>query len=152
MGRLRRPSSCEVMIPKAKATEGERIRTSRFQAGESQCPHRGQRVAISPPLTHTVLVIAFERTRLWSITRVRYGMGNVDQLKRISHSRHHIYRPTDLGTKAADRITGFVGSWPFVGIHAVWFIIWIALRPEPFPFGLLTLLVSLEAIFLSTFV
>src|SRR5262249_46816675 len=72
--------------------------------------------------------------------------------KSMDHSRHHIYRPTDLGAKAADVITGFVGSWLFVGIHGIWFIMWIIVRPEPFPFGLLTLLVSLEAIFLSTFV
>jgi uncharacterized membrane protein len=72
--------------------------------------------------------------------------------EQMTHSRHLIWKPSDLGDKAADVITGFVGSWPFVGIHAVWFILWIALRIEPFPYGLLTLLVSLEAIFLSTFV
>ena|SRR5215510_11576187 len=78
------------------------------------------------------------------------SLGHVKQT--IDHSRQHIYRPADLGAKAADVITGFVGSWLFVAIHGVWFITWIAVRPEPFPFGLLTLLVSLEAIFLSTFV
>ncbi len=72
--------------------------------------------------------------------------------QQINHARHHIWQPSDLGDKAADIITGFVGSWVFVGIHAFWFILWIILRIEPFPFGLLTLLVSLEAIFLSTFV
>jgi uncharacterized membrane protein len=72
--------------------------------------------------------------------------------EQMTHSRHLIWKPSDLGDKAADVITGFVGSWPFVGIHAVWFVLWIVLRIEPFPFGLLTLLVSLEAIFLSTFV
>jgi uncharacterized membrane protein len=41
---------------------------------------------------------------------------------------------------------------PFVYLHVVWFTLWIALRVEKFPFGLLTMLVSLEAIFLSTFV
>jgi uncharacterized membrane protein len=70
----------------------------------------------------------------------------------MNHSRHLIWKPSDLGDKAADRITSFVGSWIFVGIHAFWFILWIVLRIEPFPYGLLTLLVSLEAIFLSTFV
>lgn len=67
-------------------------------------------------------------------------------------SRRHIHRPPDLGARAADLVTSFVGSWLFVAIHAIWFILWIALHVEPFPFGLLTLLVSLEAIFLSTFV
>ena len=70
----------------------------------------------------------------------------------LTHDRHHIWTPAALGDKAADVITGFVGSWVFVGIHALWFLLWIVLRIEPFPFGLLTLLVSLEAIFLSTFV
>jgi uncharacterized membrane protein len=37
-------------------------------------------------------------------------------------------------------------------VHVVWFALWIALRVEAFPFGLLTMIVSLEAIFLSTFV
>jgi uncharacterized membrane protein len=76
----------------------------------------------------------------------------VERVEKIDHARHHIYTPTGLGEKAADAITAFVGSWRFVGIHAVWFILWIVARFEPFPFGLLTLLVSLEAIFLSTFV
>jgi uncharacterized membrane protein len=40
----------------------------------------------------------------------------------------------------------------FVYVHIVWFIIWITLGVEKFPFGLLTMIVSLEAIFLSTFV
>jgi len=61
---------------------------------------------------------------------------------------------------AADAITRFSGSMTFVYIHAAWFTLWIAvnlglvgLPPfDPYPFGLLTLIVSLEAIFLSTFV
>jgi uncharacterized membrane protein len=75
-----------------------------------------------------------------------------DDMSKQPHSREHIYAPNNLAAKAADAITGFVGSWAFVGIHAIWFIVWITLRVEAFPFGLLTLLVSLEAIFLSTFV
>jgi Protein of unknown function (DUF1003) len=72
--------------------------------------------------------------------------------QQVSHSRHLIWNPSALADRAADAITGFVGSWIFVGIHAFWFVLWIVLRIEPFPYGLLTLLVSLEAIFLSTFV
>lgn len=41
---------------------------------------------------------------------------------------------------------------PFVYIHVFWFSAWIFFGVEAFPFGLLTMLVSLEAIFLSTFV
>jgi hypothetical protein len=40
----------------------------------------------------------------------------------------------------------------FVYIHIIWFAAWIGFRVEPYPFGLLTMIVSLEAIFLSTFV
>ena len=59
--------------------------------------------------------------------------------------------------RVADQITMFSGSMLFVYLHIVWFAIWIVLnvtrwRFDPYPFGLLTLIVSLEAIFLSTFV
>jgi len=59
--------------------------------------------------------------------------------------------------RAADQITRFSGSMQFVYLHVLWFTVWIVLnvtivRFDPFPFGLLTLIVSLEAIFLSTFV
>lgn len=62
--------------------------------------------------------------------------------------------------RLADRITALSGSMPFVYLHVVWFAVWIGLNQglagpapfDPFPFGLLTMLVSLEAIFLATFV
>lgn len=63
--------------------------------------------------------------------------------------------------RAADKITSFAGSLKFVYIHSVWFGVWIvlnvvafgaSLKFDKFPFGLLTMVVSLEAIFLSTFV
>src|SRR6187399_3386475 len=40
----------------------------------------------------------------------------------------------------------------FVYVHIIWFAVWIGLRVEHYPYGLLTMIVSLEAIFLSTFV
>ena len=40
----------------------------------------------------------------------------------------------------------------FVYLHIIWFAAWIGLGVEDYPFGLLTMIVSLEAIFLSTFV
>ena len=40
----------------------------------------------------------------------------------------------------------------FVYLHAIWFALWIGLGVEAYPYGLLTMIVSLEAIFLSTFV
>lgn len=54
--------------------------------------------------------------------------------------------------RAADAITRFAGSMLFVYIHVIWFAVWIGFRVERYPFGLLTMIVSLEAIFLSTFV
>jgi uncharacterized membrane protein len=60
----------------------------------------------------------------------------------------------------ADRLNDFAASTPYLVAHVVWFVVWvpwnlgwIGLRPiDPFPFGLLTMIVSLEAIFLSIFV
>jgi uncharacterized membrane protein len=61
-------------------------------------------------------------------------------------------RDKSLQARIADLITGFAGSMPFVYLHAIWFTVWIAFGVEKYPFGLLTMIVSLEAIFLSTFV
>src|ERR687887_1128514 len=65
---------------------------------------------------------------------------------------HEAMRDEHLQDRIADAITKFSGSMPFIYIHVVWFALWIGFRVEKFPFGLLTMLVSLEAIFLSTFV
>ena len=54
--------------------------------------------------------------------------------------------------RVADRITAFSGSMLFVYIHIIWFGCWIGFGVEDYPYGLLTMIVSLEAIFLSTFV
>jgi uncharacterized membrane protein len=67
-------------------------------------------------------------------------------------ARHRAERSRSLQNRIADAITRFAGSMPFVYLHVVWFSLWIGLGAEAFPFGLLTMLVSLEAIFLSTFV
>lgn len=62
--------------------------------------------------------------------------------------------------RVADWIAWFSGSMAFLMINGAWFVIWIAVNTlplgirsfDPFPFGLLTMIVSLEAIFLSCFV
>jgi uncharacterized membrane protein len=54
--------------------------------------------------------------------------------------------------QVADTITRLAGSMPFIYFHVAWFSLWILLRVEDYPYGLLTMIVSLEAIFLSTFV
>jgi uncharacterized membrane protein len=66
--------------------------------------------------------------------------------------RHEEERANNLQSRIADVITGFAGSMTFVYVHMAWFAFWILLPVEKYPFGLLTMIVSLEAIFLSTFV
>jgi len=61
-------------------------------------------------------------------------------------------RAESIQNRIADSITKFAGSMWFIYISLVWFAIWIVFGVEDYPFGLLTMIVSLEAIFLSTFV
>ncbi|WP_270889763.1 DUF1003 domain-containing protein [Pedococcus sp. 5OH_020] len=60
-------------------------------------------------------------------------------------------RAASLQLKLADHITSFAGSMRFVYLHTVVFVVWMTLI-EHSPWPTLTLIVSLEAIFLSTFV
>jgi hypothetical protein len=66
--------------------------------------------------------------------------------------KHTEKRAADAQNRVADSITTFAGSMTFVYLHILWFGLWIGFRVEDYPFGLLTMIVSLEAIFLSTFV
>jgi len=66
--------------------------------------------------------------------------------------RHSQERAQNTENRIADTITRFAGSMPFVYVHVIWFAAWIGLGVERYPYGLLTMIVSLEAIFLSTFV
>ncbi|HEX8283739.1 MAG TPA: DUF1003 domain-containing protein [Pyrinomonadaceae bacterium] len=89
-----------------------------------------------------------------------------DQLLRTRVSRNvntEVEGSATLVQRIADWLAWFSGSMVFLLIHALWFGVWIALNVglvnipglsgfDPFPFGLLTMIVSLEAIFLSTFV
>jgi uncharacterized membrane protein len=82
-------------------------------------------------------------------------------LERLSHLQldpnpvlveHAKERAESAQNRVADRITSFAGSMRFVYLHVLWFGLWIGLGAEKYPYGLLTMIVSLEAIFLSTFV
>ena len=83
---------------------------------------------------------------------------NLDLVHRIAFQpnpallEHARERAESVQNRVADRITSFAGSMAFVYIHIIWFGSWIALGVEKYPYGLLTMIVSLEAIFLSTFV
>jgi uncharacterized membrane protein len=65
---------------------------------------------------------------------------------------HAEQRAASVQNRIADRITDFAGSMVFVYLHLLWFGCWILFGVEGYPYGLLTMIVSLEAIFLSTFV
>jgi uncharacterized membrane protein len=81
-------------------------------------------------------------------------------IRTIVRLRQKAARERSLQDRIADAVTAFSGRTGFVYLHVVWFGVWIlvnegrlGLRPfDPFPYGLLTMIVSLEAIFLSTFV
>ena len=81
-------------------------------------------------------------------------------IRTIIHLRTKAASERSLQGRIADSITSFSGRMIFAYVHIVWFGIWIMLNTgwfglrafDPFPYGLLTMIVSLEAIFLSTFV
>lgn len=81
-------------------------------------------------------------------------------IRTLLHLRARAARERSLQGRIADAITSFSGRMIFVYVHIVWFGIWIILNTglfgvqpfDPFPYGLLTMIVSLEAIFLATFV
>jgi uncharacterized membrane protein len=65
---------------------------------------------------------------------------------------HAIRRRKNAHHRIADQITRFVGSMGFIYVSIVAFALWIGLGVEKFPYGLLTMIVSLEAILLTSFV
>ena len=80
---------------------------------------------------------------------------------RLPNEQAVLARMRGTQDRIADAITTFAGTMRFVYLHAVWFTVWITFNEglfgrsaiwDPYPFGLLTMIVSLEAIFLSTFV
>jgi uncharacterized membrane protein len=85
-----------------------------------------------------------------------------DELLRTRVSRNVNEEMEEYSTpllRIADWIAWFSGSMQFLILNGAWFVIWISLNTipglltfDPFPFGLLTMIVSLEAIFLSCFV
>ena len=80
---------------------------------------------------------------------------------RLPNEQAVLARMRGTQDRIADAITTFAGTMRFVYLHALWFTVWITFNEglfgrsaiwDPYPFGLLTMIVSLEAIFLSTFV
>ncbi|MFL5954899.1 MAG: DUF1003 domain-containing protein [Gaiellaceae bacterium] len=87
-------------------------------------------------------------------TRIREAIQHESRKLPVSPAEieHDARRAASLQNRIADAVTAFAGSMVFVYVHIVWFAFWISLPVEKYPFGLLTMIVSLEAIFLSTFV
>jgi uncharacterized membrane protein len=82
--------------------------------------------------------------------------------QRVGDERRIMRAVRHAEDRVADRVTAFAGSMVFIYVHAAWFGSWIVInlglhfaglpKFDPFPFGLLTMIVSLEAIFLATLV
>jgi uncharacterized membrane protein len=90
-----------------------------------------------------------ERRRRRTVANLAFGA------IKVQHAKHR-----SVLERFVDRLNQYASSTPFLVAHAIWFGVWIAWntgllglkRFDPFPFGLLTMVVSLEAIFLSIFV
>jgi CRP/FNR family transcriptional regulator, cyclic AMP receptor protein len=142
--------------------------------GELALLDRGARTATALALVDTELLeldrhdllLLFQKTPEAAI-RLLAAVGHMtrkaDELLKTRVSRNvNIEVEENLSTlqKIADWIAWFSGSMPFLLINCIWFGAWIAVNTfrlgirafDPYPFGLLTMIVSLEAIFLSCFV
>ena len=90
-----------------------------------------------------------ERRRRRTVANLAFGA------IKVQHAKHR-----SALERFVDRLNQYASSTPFLVAHAMWFGVWIAWNTgllglkkfDPFPFGLLTMVVSLEAIFLSIFV
>jgi uncharacterized membrane protein len=83
---------------------------------------------------------------------LRQRLSHLPQESNPALVEHAKERAESAQNRVADVITAFAGSMLFVYIHIIWFGCWIGFGVEKYPYGLLTMIVSLEAIFLSTFV
>ena len=142
--------------------------------GELALLDRGARTATALALVDTVLLeldrddllLLFQKTPEAAV-RLLAAVGHMtrkaDELLQTRVSRNvNIEVEENLSTlqKIADWIAWFSGSMPFLIINLIWFGAWIIVNTfrmgipafDPYPFGLLTMIVSLEAIFLSCFV
>lgn len=96
------------------------------------------------------------RTRPAAPSAEQLTAQNVETVTSLEEAAREQRTPTD---RLAEKIASFCGSMTFVWVNAVWFGGWLIFNSipgiphlDPFPFILLTLMVSLEAIFLSTFI
>ena len=161
-----------------KDTAGQKIVLTTAQAGdmfgEVAMLDYGSRTATALALTDCELleldredlVLLFQRqpeAALHMLSALSGLTRKADELLRTRVSRNaneEIEEHTNFLQKIADWLAWFSGSMPFLISHTIWFATWISLNTlilgdaafDPFPFGLLTMIVSLEAIFLACFV
>jgi uncharacterized membrane protein len=101
--------------------------------------------------------------RVKKVTRNNPHLADVLErnIETILDLRREVEQKKGLQNRIADTITRFAGSMVFLYVHVVWFGLWIAINTghipganpfDPYPFNFLTMVVSLEAIFLSTLV
>jgi len=142
--------------------------------GELALLDRGPRTATAMALTDTELLeldredllLLFHKSPTAAL-RLLAAMSQMtrkaDELLRTRVSRNPNEEDEEKITalqRVADWISWFSGSMQFLALNAAWFVAWIAVNTlslgvpqfDPYPFGLLTMIVSLEAIFLSCFV
>lgn len=161
-----------------KDTAGQKIVLTTADAGdmfgELAMLDTGPRTATALALTETDvlvldrddLVLLFQRkpeAALHMLAALSGLTRKADELLRTRVSRN-VNEEMEVHSsplqKIADWIAWFSGSMPFLMINGGWFVIWVILNTfpvgipafDPYPFGLLTMIVSLEAIFLSCFV
>ena len=143
--------------------------------GELSLLDEEQRSATATALTHTdVLVIDRQDLQLLfaqkpnaaldvlSVVGKRLRQTNKIVRSRAARNVNDMFEEQlSFGDRLADRLTAGIGTMKFVYVNAAWFGVWIVVNTgliagvisfDEFPFGLLTMIVSLEAIFLSLFV
>ncbi len=117
-------------------------------------------------LSREELFAAFRRSPETALVMICILGGNLresDDLLRTNVARNAndvMEKEDSLLDRAADRVAKFSGSFLFLALTAIWFTFWIGVNTlplgipvfDPFPFGLLTMIVSLEAIFLACLV
>lgn len=161
-----------------KDTAGQKIVLTTAQSGDmfgelamlDHGPRTATALALSDSevlvLDRDDLMLVFQRkpeTALHMLASLSCLTRKADELLRTRVSRNvneEIEVHSNLFQKIADWLAWFSGSMPFLISHTVWFFSWITLNTliladrafDPFPFGLLTMIVSLEAIFLACFV